>query len=135
MTDTLTPTVAATTAPSAGAEHLSPVLARYFQTTWTRGEGHTLWDSAGNEYLDFACGIATTVLGHGEPRVKAAAKAQLDQLWHMCNGLGYLEPVTQLADAIAGVMPAPLDTVFTKRFPPAATPEKSFASCPATGER
>ncbi len=108
MTDTLIRPAAT----SLATEHLSPVLARYFETSWARGEGHSLWDADGKEYLDFACGIATTVLGHGEPRVKAAAKAQLDQLWHMCNGLGYLEPVSQLADAIAAVMPAPLDTVF-----------------------
>src|SRR4029078_1418475 len=56
--------------------------------------------------------MAPPVPAHREPRVVAAAKAQLDQLWHMCNGLGYLEPVSQLADAIAATVPAPLDTVF-----------------------
>jgi 4-aminobutyrate aminotransferase len=99
-------------AAATSAEHLSPVLARYFQTAWSRGDGHTIWDADGKAYLDFACGIATTVLGHREPRVLAAAQAQLDRLWHVCNGLGYLEPVSQLADAIASVMPTPLDSVF-----------------------
>ena len=80
--------------------------------SWGARRGPPLWDADGKEYLDFACGIATTVLGHGDPRVTAAVHAQLDRLWHMCNGLGYLEPVSQLADAIAAVMPAPLDTVF-----------------------
>jgi 4-aminobutyrate aminotransferase len=92
--------------------HLSPVLGRYFQRAWVRGEGHRLYDADGRAYLDFACGIAVTALGHAHPRVSAAIHAQVDRLLHMCNGLGYLEPVTALADAIAGVMPPPLDSVF-----------------------
>lgn len=93
-------------------EHLSPVLGRYFQRTWVRGAGHRLYDADGREYLDFACGIAVTALGHAHPRVSAAIHAQVDKLMHMCNGLGYLEPVTALADAIAAVMPPQLDSVF-----------------------
>ncbi len=93
-------------------EHLSPVLGRYYQRTWVRGEGHRLWDDRGREYLDFACGIAVTVLGHRHPRVNAAIHAQVDTLMHMCNGLGYLDPVTRLANLITDVMPPSLDTVF-----------------------
>ncbi len=94
------------------AAHLSPILARYFQRAWVRGEGHKLWDADGKEYLDFACGLAVTILGHAHPRVSAAIHAQADQLLHMCNGLGYLQPVTALADALAATFPASLDSVF-----------------------
>ena len=94
------------------AAHLSPVLARYFQRAWVRGEGHRLWDADGKEYLDFACGLAVTILGHAHPRVSAAIHAQADQLLHMCNGLGFLEPVTELADALAATFPPSLDSVF-----------------------
>ena len=82
------------------------MLARYFQRTWVRGEGHRLWDADGREYLDFACGLAVTVLGHAHPAVSAAIHAQTDQLLHMCNGLGYLPPVTQLADELVATLPA-----------------------------
>ena len=92
--------------------HLSPVLARYFERSWSHGEGHTLFDTAGRSYLDFACGIATTVLGHRHPAVTAAIHAQVDRLLHASNGLGYLEPVGRLATLIAEAMPDPLDTVF-----------------------
>jgi len=113
MTETLIPTASASEQLAAQSEaHLSPVMARYFQRAWDHGEGHRLYDADGRAYLDFACGIATTVLGHGHPRVAAAAHAQLDRLVHVCSGLGYLEPVTALANAIADVMPAPLDSVF-----------------------
>ena len=113
MTETLIPTASASERLAAQSEaHLSPVMARYFQRAWDHGEGHRIYDADGKAYLDFACGIATTVLGHGHPRVAAAAHAQLDRLVHVCSGLGYLEPVTALADAIADVMPAGLDSVF-----------------------
>ena len=84
---------------------LSPVLGRYFQQAWVRGEGHRLFDSDGRSYLDFANGIAVTSLGHAHPRVNAAIHAQVDQLLHVCNGLGHLEPVTRLAEMIVEEMP------------------------------
>ncbi|HET7676714.1 MAG TPA: aspartate aminotransferase family protein [Candidatus Limnocylindrales bacterium] len=99
--------------PSAGAPgaHLSPVLGRYHQQRWSHGEGHRLFDSDGGAYLDFACGIATTVLGHRHPAVTAAIHAQVDRLLHASNGLGYFEPVDRLAAELSAALPAPLDTV------------------------
>ena len=92
--------------------HMSPILGRYYERNWSHGEGHTLYDSAGRGFLDFACGIATTSLGHHHPAVTAAIKDQADKLLHICNALGYLEPVAQLATMLADVCPDPLDTVF-----------------------
>jgi 4-aminobutyrate aminotransferase len=92
--------------------HLSPILGRYFSRSWERGEGHELIDTAGRRYLDFASGIATTSLGHHHPAVTAAIHEQVDKLLHICNALGYLEPVGRLAEMIAEAMPDPLDTVF-----------------------
>ena len=92
--------------------HLSPILGRYFERSWDHGEGHTLYDSAGRGFLDFACGIATTSLGHHHPAVTQAIKDQADKLLHICNALGYLEPVGQLATMLADACPDPLDTVF-----------------------
>src|SRR5262249_39451710 len=39
---------------------------------FVRGEGTKLWDSEGNEYLDFLTGLAVTSLGHAHPDVAAA---------------------------------------------------------------
>jgi 4-aminobutyrate aminotransferase len=91
---------------------LSPVLGRYYEHTWVRGEGHRLIDSDGRSYLDFANGIAVTALGHAHPRVNAAIHAQVDQLLHVCNGLGHLEPVTRLAEMLIEELPDGLDTVY-----------------------
>jgi acetylornithine/N-succinyldiaminopimelate aminotransferase len=63
---------------------LFPSYARY-PLTLVKGEGSRLWDDQGNEYLDFASGLAVTSLGHCPPQVKAALVAQLDELWHVSN--------------------------------------------------
>jgi 4-aminobutyrate aminotransferase len=44
--------------------------------------------------------------------VTAAIKDQADKLLHICNALGYLEPVGRLAAMLADACPDPLDTVF-----------------------
>ena len=95
-----------------GQRHLSPVMARYFERTWSHGRGHRLYDVDGRAYLDFATGIATTILGHGHPAVTAAVHAQADRLLHLMNGLGYIEPVSRLAERLAATLPEPLDAVF-----------------------
>jgi len=92
--------------------YLSPILGRYYERSWSHGEGHTLFDSAGRGFLDFACGIATTSLGHHHPAVTQAIKDQADKLLHICNALGYVEPVARLAALLADSCPDPLDTVF-----------------------
>ena len=91
---------------------LSPILGRYYQQAWVKGEGHRLIDSDGRAYLDFANGIAVTSLGHAHPRVNAAIHRQVDELIHVCNGLGHLDPVTTLAEMLVDELPEPLDTVY-----------------------
>jgi acetylornithine/N-succinyldiaminopimelate aminotransferase len=61
-----------------------------------RGEGSWVWDADGKKYLDLIAGIATCALGHCHPGVIAAAKKQLDTLWHVSN-VFYSEPQIQLA--------------------------------------
>lgn len=53
--------------------------------TFTRGEGARLWDDAGNEYLDFAAGIAVCSLGHAHPGVTQAICKQAATLTHVSN--------------------------------------------------
>jgi 4-aminobutyrate aminotransferase len=93
------------------APHLTPVLGRYFQREWSRGEGHRLFDTEGRGYLDFANGIAVTALGHGHPRVTAAIHAQVDRLVGPINAIGFTEPISRLADALAETFPGSLDSV------------------------
>ena len=78
-----------------GLERLLPTYARA-DVTFVRGEGCRLWDSEGREYLDFGGGIAVVALGHCHPAPLAAAREQLDRLWHASN-LYRTEPAEALA--------------------------------------
>jgi len=93
------------------APNLTPILGRYFQRDWSHGEGHRLYDTDGNAYLDFANGIAVTALGHRHPRVTAAIHAQVDRLIGPVNALGFTAPISELATALAATFPDPLDSV------------------------
>jgi 4-aminobutyrate aminotransferase len=93
------------------AGNLSPVLGRYYERSWSHGDGHRLYDTAGRAYLDFANGIAVTALGHVHPRVSAAIHAQVDRLIGPTGAIGFSEPVVRLAEALAAEMPDPIDTV------------------------
>ena len=48
-----------------------------------RGEGSRIWDQEGKEYIDLACGIAVTVLGHCHPKLVAALEQQGLSLIHI----------------------------------------------------
>jgi 4-aminobutyrate aminotransferase len=92
--------------------NLTPVLGRYFERSWSHGEGHRLYDTAGKAYLDFANGIAVTALGHHHPAVTAAIHAQVDRLIGPTGAIGYSEPVATLVGRLAAVLPDPIDSVF-----------------------
>jgi 4-aminobutyrate aminotransferase len=94
------------------AANLTPVLGRYFERSWSHGEGHRLYDTAGRAYLDFANGIAVSVLGHRNPRVTAAVHAQVDRLMAPMAAMGYAEPTVRLARELARELPDPIDSVF-----------------------
>ncbi len=44
-----------------------------------RAEGCRVWDLDGREYLDLCCSHGATLLGHGDPRVRAAVEKALDR--------------------------------------------------------
>lgn len=64
-----------------------------------RGEGVTLWDADGKEYLDFFAGIAVANLGHCHPAVTEAVCRQAGTLVHVSN-LYYIEPQIALAELL-----------------------------------
>ena len=68
--------------------------------TFARGEGVWLFDEDGRRYLDFAGGIAVVALGHRHPAPLAAAREQLDTLWHASNLFGTL-PASALAERLS----------------------------------
>jgi predicted acetylornithine/succinylornithine family transaminase len=63
---------------------------------FVRGSGTRLWDSDGNEYLDFLTGISVVQIGHSHPRWVKAVQEQAARLAHVGN-LFYTEPAMRLA--------------------------------------
>ena len=65
-----------------------------------KGEGSTLRDASGRDYIDLMGGIATTVLGHCHPELMAAMQEQSGKLWHISNYFKN-EPAERLAQKLA----------------------------------
>ncbi len=61
-----------------------------------RGEGSRVWDQQGDEYIDFAGGIAVNALGHCHPGLVDVLKEQGSTLWHLSNVFAN-EPAIRLA--------------------------------------
>ncbi|MGF6490905.1 aspartate aminotransferase family protein [Pseudomonas frederiksbergensis] len=53
--------------------------------SFSRGQGASLWDTHGVEYLDAIAGVAVTSLGHANPEIAAAIAEQAGQLLHTTN--------------------------------------------------
>ncbi len=70
-----------------------------------RGSGAHVWDVDGNEYIDFAAGIAVTATGHSHPQVVAAIKAQAEKFIHIAGTDYYYEVQVDLADRLAAIAP------------------------------
>ena len=67
--------------------------------TLVRGDGATVWDDAGNSYVDLVAGIAVNALGHAHPAVVAAVTRQVATLGHTSN-LVANEPSLRLAERL-----------------------------------
>ena len=72
-----------------------------------RGRGIRIEDVDGNEFLDFAAGIAVTSTGHCHPEVVAAIQKQAAELIHISGTDFYNEPLTDLAEKLSAVAPMP----------------------------
>ena len=64
-----------------------------------KGKGSKIWDQQGNEYIDFAGGIAVNCLGHCHPNLVKALTEQGQKLWHLSNTMTN-EPALRLAKKI-----------------------------------
>ena len=80
---------------SLDAENVMQTYGR-IPVAFVRGEGTKLWDSEGNEYLDFLTGLAVASLGHAHPEIGAAIAEQAHTLLHVSN-LYYNEWQPQVA--------------------------------------
>lgn len=65
-----------------------------------RAENATLWDTQGNEYIDFAGGIAVLNTGHRHPKIIAAVTEQLGKFTHTAYQVVPYESYVSLVERI-----------------------------------
>jgi len=86
---------------------ISPSYTRSYPLVARRGRGIRIEDVDGNEFLDFAAGIAVNSTGHCHPEVVAAIQKQAAELIHISGTDFYNLPLTDLADRLSAVAPMP----------------------------
>ena len=84
---------------------ISPSYTRSYPLVAKRGRGCRVEDVDGNEFLDFAAGIAVTSTGHCHPEVVAAIQKQAAELIHISGTDFYNEPLTQVAEKLSAIAP------------------------------
>ncbi len=86
---------------------ISPSYTRSYPLVAKRGRGIRVEDVDGNQFVDFAAGIAVTSTGHCHPEVVAAIQKQAAELIHISGTDFYNEPLTDLAEKLSAVAPMP----------------------------
>jgi adenosylmethionine-8-amino-7-oxononanoate aminotransferase len=92
--------------------HVFPRHTRFDPPVAVGGEGCYLIDAAGRRYLDGSGGAAVSCLGHGDPEVIAAIKAQLDHLAFAHTSFFTSQPAEALAELLIAHAPKGLDRVY-----------------------
>ena len=70
-----------------------------FPVAIDHGQGATVWDVEGKEYIDFGAGIGVCSLGHGNQKWVQAIADQAAKLGHISN-LYYAQPYAQVAQKL-----------------------------------
>lgn len=78
--------------------YVLPTYARNY-TNFVKGQGATLFDENGRDYIDFASGIAVNSVGHNHPKLVEAICHQAQNIIHISN-LQVIEPQAKLAQKI-----------------------------------
>ena len=94
-------------AVDADSRLISPSYTRSYPLVARRGLGVRVEDVDGNEFLDFAAGIAVNSTGHCHPEVVAAIQKQAAELIHISGTDFYNEPLTDLAARLSAIAPMP----------------------------
>jgi 4-aminobutyrate aminotransferase len=89
---------------------IAPVISFDTEIEIVEGDGSWLTDANGRRYLDFACGIAVTNLGHRPPHVQAAVEKQVNRLWH-AGGTYLYDSILTAGERIIEVAPAAIEQV------------------------
>jgi len=76
-------------------------VAEHWPIFWKRAAGANVWDVDGNRYVDLTAAFGVASVGHGNPRVVAAVKAQAGELMHAMGDVHPNELKLRLARELA----------------------------------
>jgi len=93
-------------------QQLSPVWSRIFSIEADHALGSYIYDTQGNKYLDFTCGIGVTNTGHCHPRVVEAIQKQAGRLIHGQANIVFHKPMLELVSELKTVVNPALDGFF-----------------------
>jgi 4-aminobutyrate aminotransferase len=92
--------------------HLSNVWFKVTDLQVTHGRGCRVTTVSGDEYLDFAAGIAVNSTGHAHPKVAAAIGAQAERFIHAQINVFTHDLAEPLATRLSEIAPGAIDTFF-----------------------
>jgi 4-aminobutyrate aminotransferase len=97
---------------SSPSSHLSNVWFSVTPLEVSHGSGCWVTTTSGDEYLDFAAGIAVNSTGHAHPQVSAAIGAQANRFIHAQVNVYKHDLLEPLAAKLAELAPGAIDTFF-----------------------
>lgn len=93
-------------------EHLAPVWTHLTDAVAERAEGIYIYDTQGNQYIDFTSGIGVTNTGHSHPKVVEAVKdAAAKQIFSQIN-IMRSQATIDLTETLLPLMPEGIDRFF-----------------------
>ena len=92
--------------------HVFPRHTKSLPPAVVGGKGCYLFDENGKTYLDGSGGAAVSCLGHGDPEIIDAVKAQLDTVAFAHTGFFTSKPAEALADLLIEHAPEGIDRVY-----------------------
>jgi len=93
--------------------YLIPCTYHFYQDApqIVRGQGVYVYDAEGRRYMDLYSGVCVHALGHCHPEIVAAICRQVETLQHTTT-IYLTEPIVNLAEALAGVLPGEIRRTF-----------------------
>jgi len=92
--------------------HVFPRHTKAVYPTAVKGDGVYLIDKQGKQYFDGSGGAAVSCLGHGDPQINDAIRAQLDRMEFAHTGFFTSDAAESLADLLIQNAPGNLDRVY-----------------------
>lgn len=84
---------------------LSPSYTRSYGFVMSKGQGSEVWDVDGNQYIDFAAGIAVLSTGHRHPKILEAIQRQTERYIHIGATDFFCPEQLNLAEKLQKIIP------------------------------